>query len=207
MPVLVTSSGALGDAWYWLDLYGRDYTAALKAIGQAPTAWFKNNDYPLGLYQGEAYRAQGNATQAEAAFAQARTQLERWIKESPDDVQLHANLALVLANLGERSAALAEAQRAMALRPIDKHPYEGISPLASMAAVQSRIGNAAAAIKLLDRLMSMPAGESLSVALLRMDPAWDPIRSDPRFQALLKKYPAPAPASTSMAASAAPSSN
>ncbi|MBS0382622.1 MAG: tetratricopeptide repeat protein [Proteobacteria bacterium] len=199
MPVPVTSSGALSDAWYWLDLYGRDYAAALNVMAKAPAAWFKNNDSPLGLYQGQVYQAQGDAPRAKAAFATARTQLESWIKDSPHDVQLHATLASVLANLGERDAAIIEAHRAMALRPIDRYPYEGVSPLVNMAAVQARIGNAAAAVKLLDRLMSIPAGLSLSGALLRIDPAWDPIRHDPAFQALLEKYGKPEPTSSTSA--------
>jgi serine/threonine-protein kinase len=193
-PAPAASSGMLSDAWFWLDLYGRDYAAAVDVIQKAPASWF-TGQYPLGLYLGLAHQAQGDAVRAKVAFSEARTQLEGRIKASPDNADLHANMALVLAGLGERDAALSEARRAIDLKPVGKYPGEGIAQIFSMAAVQSRVGNVGAAIKLLDQLLQMPAGEYVSVPLLKIDPTWDPVRHDLRFQALLKKYAQSVPAS------------
>lgn len=60
--------------------------------------------------------------------------------------------------------------------------------LVNLAAVQAQIGQVDEAITGLDRFLAMPTGEFISVPLLKLDPTWDPIRKDLRFQALLKKY-------------------
>lgn len=93
-----------------------------------------------------------------------------------------------MAGLGENNEALKEAQRAVALQPVAKSALAGPGQLANLAAVEARIGDTAAAIKLLDQLLAMPAGFDASVPLLKLDPAWDPIRKDPRFQELLQQY-------------------
>ncbi|WP_139351327.1 tetratricopeptide repeat protein [Rhodanobacter sp. B05] len=195
-PTPVASSGILSDAWYWQDLYQRDYAAALAVIVRAPAAWFANRYYPHALYQAQAYQAQGDTAKARTAFATARTQLEAWIKATPDNAVLHTHLALVLAGLGENDHAIHEAQRAVALQPVTKDALDGPQQLAALAEVNARIGNSAAAIKLLNQLLAMPAGGVISVPLLKLDPAWDPIRHDPRFQALLKKYASATPSAS-----------
>ncbi|HET9819297.1 MAG TPA: tetratricopeptide repeat protein [Rhodanobacteraceae bacterium] len=200
VPPSVASSGAMSEAWYWLDLYARDYAAALGSIQKAPASWFTSTHYPLGLYRGQVYQARGDTARAKAAFAEARTQIDDWIKASPGKASLHATLALVLAGLGERGKALQEARHAVALRPIDEDPNGGPDQVANLAMVESRLGETAVAIKRLHQLLSIPAGWSASVSLLKLDPAWDPIRHDPRFQALLKKYGDAASTSTSSAA-------
>lgn len=188
VPTPVASSSAMSEMWYHQYLFARDYPAALSVLDQAQAAWFVSFRIPRELLEAQVYQAQGDTTQAHKAFAAARTQLETWIKSSPDDADLHANLALTLAGLGQNSEALKEAQRAVALQPVAKNAEAGPGQLANLAAVEARIGNTAAAIKLLDQLLAMPAGFDVSVPLLKLDPAWDPIRHDPRFQALLLKY-------------------
>jgi serine/threonine-protein kinase len=195
----VSSSGALSDAWYWLDLYARDYSAALAAIRQAPASWFQQQDYPLALYEGQAYRAQGNEAQAKQAFAQAWTTLEAGIKSAPQDTPVLANLSLALAGLGNGKDAVAEAQRAIKFAGV----RSSNQLLLELAVVEAWSGKTDAALKLLDELLDKPAGDVISANLLKTDPTWDPIRRDPRFQALLKKYGDATPASADSAATVA----
>lgn len=196
IPTPVVSSSALSEMWYHQYMFARDYTAALGVLDQAQGAWFVSFHIPRELLEAQVYQAEGDAAKSHAAFATARTQLETWIKATPDNADLHANLALALAGLGQKSEALKEAQRAVALQPVAKDAVSGPGQLANLAAVDARIGDTAAAIKLLDQLLAMPAGFDATVPLLKLDPAWDPIRKDPRFQALLQKYTQYQPAVT-----------
>jgi hypothetical protein len=61
----------------------------------------------------------------------------------------------------------------------------GSGNLAALAEIQAQSGVAKEAIENLRKLLSIPAGETISIARLKIDPAWDPIRSDPNFQQLL----------------------
>jgi tetratricopeptide (TPR) repeat protein len=191
VPTSVASSGALCLAWFEYYLYARDYAAALQAIDQTPPEWFANEHVPRDFFHARAYQAQGDTARARAAFAAARTQLEAWVEAAPEDaesVDPRANLALTLAGVGAVEAASREAQRAITRMPLEKDAEGGPERLAVLAEVNARAGNTDAAVKLLSQLLTIPAGATISVPLLRLDPAWDPIRDDPRFEALLKKY-------------------
>jgi TolB-like protein/Tfp pilus assembly protein PilF len=193
-----TASATLSEAWYELDFAARDYPAALAVIATAPAAMFDKT--PRTLYAARIYHAQGNAAKSQASFVDARDQIEAMLKTAPDDRTLHANLAQALAGLGDGDAAKKEAERALALVSVKYHVFETPSALVNLASVEAHSGRAGDAIEILGRLLAMPAGLDLSVEDLRINPDWDPLRRDPRFQALLKKY-----AAASAGASDAPS--
>jgi Tfp pilus assembly protein PilF len=196
-----SSSGTLSDAWYWLDFYARDYPAALAAIRQAPASWFQEQDYPLALYEGQVYRAQGNESKAKQAFALARATLAAKRKHAPEDTTLLANLSLAAAGLGDANAAVAQAQRVVQFAKTGS--YDRDEYLLNFAIVEAWTGQTKAAVDLLDELLGKPAGDLVSANSLKIDPTWDPIRKDPRFQALLKKYGDATPASAPSAATVA----
>jgi serine/threonine-protein kinase len=87
--------------------------------------------------------------------------------------------------LGRNADGLRVAQHLSELLPPEKDALLGTAILAGLAEIQSRTGAPADAVSILRRLLSMPAGESVSVARLKIDPVWDPIRNDPGFQQLL----------------------
>ena len=107
-------------------------------------------------------------------------------KQSPDDARLHAELAKVLARLGEKDAALFEAQRARELLPENKDAFGGPEITAAAAQVHAILGNNADTVKILEELLNRPSW--ITVEGLKADPVWDPLRSNSGFQALLKKY-------------------
>jgi serine/threonine-protein kinase len=180
----VASSGALADAWYQVDLYARDYPAALAVIHEAPAKLFESQQYSPALYAALVYQAQGDDLRAKASFTKAQTQIEAWLKDAPGNASLHANLSLTLAGLGHGDDAVTQAQRAVeSAGASSRNQYQ-----VNLAAVDTQAGKTDAAFKLLDELRGKPSGDAISASLLRLDPAWDPIRKNPRFQGLLMQY-------------------
>jgi hypothetical protein len=98
--------------------------------------------------------------------------------------------------LGDKAAALALAERAIAANPIEKDAIDGPAPIEILARVAARMGEPDRAIAALQKLVSIPydgalaAGAPLTPALLRLDPMFDPLRNDPRFQKLVEQSPA-----------------
>ena len=139
---------------------------------------------------GFARKALQDETGARAAFLKAKDLVEAQLKQSPDAADMHIQLAKVLAYLGDKDAALAEAQRATELVPESKDAFGGPEIAAGVAEVHAILGDNGRAIEVLDGLLSRPSG--VTVPLLKLNPAWDPLRNDPRFQALIDKYGAKA---------------
>jgi TolB-like protein/Tfp pilus assembly protein PilF len=123
---------------------------------------------------------------ARVAFLKAKNAAEEQLKRSPDAADAHIQLAKVLAYLGEKDAALAEAQRATELQPESKDAFSGPEITAGVAEVHAILGDNGRAIEILDGLLNRPS--SITVQGLKVNPIWDSLRNDPDFQALLTKY-------------------
>ena len=103
--------------------------------------------------------------------------------------------------LGRNAEAIAAARRASEVMSVAKDAYFGAYALAGLAEVEAHAGAKDDSLKLVEQLLAMPAGEVMSVTRLKLDPVWDPLRSDPRFQALLKKYSGAQPMAATSGAS------
>src|SRR5256884_1943596 len=139
---------------------------------------------------GFARKALHDEAGARAALLKAKELLEAQLKQSPDSPDLRIQLAKVLAYLGEKDAALNEARRATEILPETKDAFGGPEITAGVAEVCSIVGENSRAIELLDGLLGRPS--PVTVPLLKLSPMWDPLRKDPRFQALIDKYGAKA---------------
>ena len=135
---------------------------------------------------GIAQKGLGDDTAARTALVKAKNILEAQLKQKPDDPDLHVGFAKILAWLGEKDAAIAEAQRAVDLRPESKDAFQGPEITEQVAQVYTILGDNARAIELLDALLSRPSEVTLHA--LKVNPAWDPLRNDAGFQALFAKY-------------------
>jgi TolB-like protein/Tfp pilus assembly protein PilF len=141
-----------------------------------------NKYYLIGF----ARKALQDEAGARAAFLKAKSAAEAQLTKSPDAADAHIQLAKVLACLGEKDAALSEAQRATELRPESKDAFGGPDITEQVAQVHAILGDNGRAIEILDGLLSRPS--AVTVQGLKVNPIWDPLRNDPQFQALLNKY-------------------
>src|SRR5438270_7683400 len=143
---------------------------------------------PKASLEGTLYLYLDDKVDAHSAFERARIIAERLVRESPDDAARHGQLGLILAGLGQKDAAIAEGKRAVELLPESQDAFDGPEVTAVLAQIYAWTGEHDQAFSLLDHLLVVPNG--ITIPGLKLDPVWDPLRKDPRFQALIDKYSA-----------------
>jgi ATP/maltotriose-dependent transcriptional regulator MalT len=156
-------------------------------VEKAPDGLFTQSEFTKAHYQARVFQAQGDKVRAHNVWVDAREQMRIRVKAEPDLAPLHASLALALAGSGECDEALSEARRGVELEPVSRNAVLGPRRLDPQARVSARCGRVDEATDQLRHLLQIPAGEVISTSSLRLDPDWDPIRTDPRFEALLKE--------------------
>jgi hypothetical protein len=109
--------------------------------------------------------------------------LEERVREFPEEATAHGALGLAYAGLGRRADALREGNRGVDLLPVSREAYRGPYRLDDLARIHMLLGDYDAAIGLLEELLAAPS--HLSPPLLRLDPAWDALRQNPRFKRLI----------------------
>ncbi len=183
------SAGNLVGWRFYLALYEHDFASADRAL--APLIENKHTTFRVRwdeIYFSRAYaegllaRIKGDAAAARAAFTAARAQ-EEAVRARPDDGQTFCLLGLIDAGLGRKEEALREGRRALELIPVAKDTNAGPQVLYFFAVICAWTGERDLAIEQLETLAKMPLG--VSYGELRLDPHWDPLRGDPRFDKIV----------------------
>src|SRR5437016_2079893 len=122
-------------------------------------------------------------SKAQAAFRRALPVAEQSLGESPNDAGRHIQLGYILTGLNRKEEAIAEGRRAVELTPESADAFDGPQVTASLAQIYAWVGEKDQALRLVDRLLQTPNG--VTVAMLKLDPMWNPLGTDPRFQRLV----------------------
>ena len=128
-------------------------------------------------------RRHGNPARSLTYADSARIILERRVAADPAETRTRMLLALAYAQLGRKGDALREATRAAEMLPVSRDAWDGADMQEDLAYVETLVGEHDAAIKRLAYLLTIPS--ELSLAFLRADPMWDPLRGNPGFQKLV----------------------
>ncbi len=191
VPPEADSEGLMTWALVWVLTLERKFPEALQVLqkfrGETLVTW-TTAPCPKAFLEGTIHLLQGDKTKAQAELEGARVVSERLLREAPDDPNRHSQHGLILAALGQKEEAIAEGKRAVELLPESQDAFDGPQATAALAQIYAWTGESDEAFRLLDHLLVIPNG--LTMPMLKLDPAWDRLRKDPRYQALLEKYAA-----------------
>jgi len=167
----------------------REYDEAEKILRDDPRESFSNGNrlaVPKSLLFGELHLARKNTIKAREYFEAARPAIEHLVEQKPMDANNHMLLAGVYAGLGRKEDAIREGQRATEIFPESQSAWFGAGLQMDLARIYARVGEVDLALPILTHLLSEPS--DLHAQSLRFAPDWDSLRSDPRFQQMLKQY-------------------
>jgi tetratricopeptide (TPR) repeat protein len=165
----------------------RDAAAARARLAASPRSDFQEVDftfaYPRAWYEAIIARQEGDSAKMREAFVRTREILATRLAGKPEDARTLAVLAQVDAGLGQKEDALREARHAVELMPLSRDAYDAPLVKQGLAQVYTWTGETDAAVDVLQELILVPG--YLTYGYLRVDPAWQPLRGHPRFDALV----------------------
>ncbi|MFI5166976.1 MAG: protein kinase [Thermoanaerobaculales bacterium] len=185
---LTDDSGFVASSALELALLRRDFQGALRQLESETRHAFDNQfQYlPIPLLRGQVQMLAGEHDLARRSFEAARLELEQKVAEDRADARFHSSIGIAYAGLGRRVEAVREGRLGCELMPASKDAYRALSRLEDLALVYTMVGQTSEAIVHLDDLLARSGW--FTANLLRLEPRWDPLRSDPKFQALLTRY-------------------
>jgi TolB-like protein/Tfp pilus assembly protein PilF len=164
-----------------------DYPAGVAVMQSAlakldPSLRYEHAEYFSLL--GDFQRLAGDAVGAKSSYSQCRDEMENLLREQPDNPKLISWLAFAHAGLGDKEPALRLQEQAVEKFHAANDLFDGPVYDVALAQLQALFGEKDRAITALQHLLSTN-GAPVTPALLRLEPIWNNLRDDPRFQALL----------------------
>jgi tetratricopeptide (TPR) repeat protein len=144
----------------------------------------ENIPFPNGWCEGLAAWFRGDGAAARAAFTNARKELAQTVRDQPNYAAALCALGVVDAALGNNADAVREGEHAVSLMPISKNAIDAAMLLRYLAVIYAWTGDKDRAIERLTERMKLSVA-GLSYGELRLNPLWDPLRGDPRFEAII----------------------
>jgi len=178
-----------------VSLMERDYVEAMRLLRgsrvekyndtglEGPAAVFDGYALPKAYFEGLIERGRGEKDAAVRAFAAAQRMVETEMAQGQDDAKATALLGILHALSGNKDDAIRLGRRAVELLPVSKDAYDGPLIATKLAVIYAQVGEVDRAYELLGDLVKLPNGPTPGT--LRVEPEWDPLRSDPRFEKLI----------------------
>jgi tetratricopeptide (TPR) repeat protein len=179
-----------GELWLNLALCERDPVLAERAMATIGNGFNRNQlVFSLSFLKACVARAFGDDAAARKAFTAARAEVERTVRERPDEGPPLCMLGLIDAGLGRKEEALREGRRASELTPVTKDAINGTTIMQFLGVIYAWTGERDLAIKQIAATLQVP--DDLSYGELKLHPFWDPLRGDPRFEKLVEEAKKP----------------
>jgi TolB-like protein/Flp pilus assembly protein TadD len=169
----------------WIEMFDGKYKEALAVASSGSRKPFDEQFQfvPRAQLLAEIYGLMGKRDLERMNYDSSRVELEKRIKEQPDDARFHSALGIAYAGLGRKQDAIKQGKLGVELLPISKEAWRGTYRVWDLARIYTMVGEQSAALDLLEDLLSRPS--DLSGAWLRIDATWAPLRNNPRFQKLI----------------------
>jgi serine/threonine-protein kinase len=171
----------------------RKNAEALQLLAAVPESGVSELGESKAYWSGRLLHESGQRAAADPLLRKAQAELAARLGSLPANYSngqiVRMALADVHAMLGDEAAALQTVQQALRQMPVEKDAVNGASALALAAQVHARLGRVDLVMPLLAHLRKLPGADQLvSASLLKLDPVWDKVRDDPRFQAEIKRF-------------------
>jgi TolB-like protein/Flp pilus assembly protein TadD len=172
------------DYWLVLAIWERDSSAAGRALSLVDAnGCHSDMPFPRAWCEGRVALLRGEVASARDAFTRARNEIEGVVSQQPDYAQALCALGMIDAVLGNKEDAVREGGRAVELLSVTKDSIDGAQLVQYLAVIYAWVGQKDLAFEQLRIASSIPG--YLSYGSLQLDPLWDPLRRDPRFEKIV----------------------